>query len=675
MIRRSLRILVIAALSLGLFAAGGLKLAHADFEGHVSNITVVNSGTTVTYYVCVVAPSLPLAVGVAVRDQNGTAQQVTASYTGLGCGNGTYLMSGSATLPPGSYQFRAACGLLSDGNLIPCAQAALPFAGSSSGSDVENGCQVDFSTSTNLQNPRDCNVPGTVGSFGNPQTGPQPVPATATPTLAPTSTPTLTPTSTPTPVPTSTSVPTSTPTSNNSGGSTTGTGGGTNPSPGGGTNPGTGGGTNPGTSSGGSTPSSGGGATNSASASATPGSASPGTPTATPAVAVVSSSNNSSNGSGGNSGNNPGNGTGDKSGNTSGGSTGDTSGTSKGGTSQHANKQGNSTAQAHATAVAAGVSRHPATKHGTVRAAGKAKAKVALRVLSQPPSVRPGEVVHFTVAYVADALVQLTAALPGVHPLSAVGMTGKNGHATLSVTVPPNVALHNGHAHIQVALHALHGAWSHRAATATAAAVARARARLTVATRLASGTPVRVVVTFAGQKPRVYFAVIGARGSLSLDVAHVAAVSAPHGGKGHARQNRNQARAHLVIWSMRATQRAAATTALNVANIVIRVTGGPIVNCRQVQTAVVHYRPHTALKVLFSFADGPNHMVLVRTDAQGNATARATLTYVRAANPLRVAVAVGDATPRAKHIDSASTSVTLPLACRSSAPINVTVSS
>jgi len=283
-------------------------------------------------------------------------------------------------------------------------------------------------------------------------------------------------------------------------------------------------------------------------------------------------------------------------------------------------------------------------------------------VITMPPLLRPGDVARFIIAYKPGVLIHLTTTLPGAPPLSAVGLTGRDGRVTLSIVVPFAVALHNGRAGATVAVDAFEGTWTHTIMTTTGRVSARSRSQLTVLTPFNQGTPVRAQVSFVGHQPQVYFAATERFGVLKLDVP------VPHGiAKG------GRAHASVAIWSLRNARRTITRTALNVSDLVIHVDGGPIAHCQQLQVAHVRYRPHTRLQILFSFADSPRFTVTVRTDARGEATAGVRLTYVRADDPLNVDVEVGDTTPQARRVELVSSSVNLPVACRGSTPISVTV--
>lgn len=230
MIRRGCIVLVGVAMGCGLLTPSAAVSTFADNSAHFSNIGVGVSGSTATYYLCIVGAVAPLFAGVTATDANGNQYSINGSYNGQSCGTGTYLIVASApNLGPGSYQFLGAQGVMSDKTPLPPALRDSAFISmiSSNPDTVAQDCPtLDFTVgSGGPTSPQDCHGSGTAGSFATIGTGPTPVPMPTNTPVA-TNTPTALPTNAPTPAPpVPTSAPANSPTGTSSGSPSQGTGG------------------------------------------------------------------------------------------------------------------------------------------------------------------------------------------------------------------------------------------------------------------------------------------------------------------------------------------------------------------------------------------------------------------------------------------------------------------
>lgn len=176
------RVLVMALLGLGLCAGRDALPTQADSAAYISNISVGVVNGTVSYYVCVVAPSPPSTGIVMVTGAAKKQYLAHLNYVDHSCGSGAYLMTGTLThLPAQRYHFGTACVLLGQGAVLPCLNPAGGLVSNFKGQTVTNQCQVDFTPRKNAT-PRDCTGSGVIGSLAGatpPTPGPQP---TATPT-------------------------------------------------------------------------------------------------------------------------------------------------------------------------------------------------------------------------------------------------------------------------------------------------------------------------------------------------------------------------------------------------------------------------------------------------------------------------------------------------------------
>ncbi|MCA1598159.1 MAG: hypothetical protein LC769_03915, partial [Chloroflexi bacterium] len=150
--QRGVIALVVVVLGVGLLAVHTAAPTQAASSARITNVSVEVSGATVTYHMCLLAPSEPLSAAVTVSGPGGTKQPALV-YSGQRCGQGTYYLKGSivGSLPAGSYQFQAACALLNQDPVIPCLTRHSGLVANFSGVTVPNQCQVDFDPSVSMR--------------------------------------------------------------------------------------------------------------------------------------------------------------------------------------------------------------------------------------------------------------------------------------------------------------------------------------------------------------------------------------------------------------------------------------------------------------------------------------------------------------------------------------------
>lgn len=643
MIRRSVIILTVAALGFGTFVVRDVSTFAAGLIGF-TNIGVGVSNGTAQYLLCLRDPGFgpPGVGGVTISGPSG---QVQARLVGTPyvCAEGSTAVGYEVAatfnnLPSGNYTFDAAIIQGADGvpyGLTPGSS----FEPNFSGLTVETTCQVNFTVSPDSPTgrPQGCNGGGAFGTFNAIPLPPTP---TSTPP-PPTSTPPP-PTSTPPlpPLPTSTSQPANTPQPT----STTGTG---SPPPATATTGSSGGGQSSPTPPAGSGTGSGTGGTPTSTATTPPitvvVSSSPGD-TATSGQATSSSTSGSGNTSGGSSTSNGG------------------SSTSNGGSSSN-----------HGTA---GVSKAAAGKHQpahpTKAAPGKRRpaphaAALPLSATVLSSLVAPGETARIAVTSAPDTLIQVRVAYPRGMTVTQFGVTDLHGHLTLSVQVPRNVAVRDGHATAVVSVQAMAGAWH---AQPTFSAAVRPSSRPGAVEHIVISAPknagLRATVTLPGRAPLAFFGTADGNGRYVLSLTVPRSVKLQHGA----------AIARVAVATLTPSRRATAKKSLAISDLIMNVVGNAIVKCAQTQTVHVRYHPNVSLKILVLFANGLQIVLNARTDALGDATSPVKLSYVKADNPVQITVAAVDETPHVSRMEQTLINVSLPPACqRSGIDANVTVGS
>lgn len=162
----------------------------AETPALITNISAAVSGGTVSYSLCLLAPStFPAAEGAVTLQSADGNKVIPLTPTSLTCGGATALMQGSVSgLPAGSYRFRSACVLLTSSAtasapVIPCLVRDVGLASNFEGATVATECQVDVDP-TRTMPPQNCTGPGVVGDLTNPVSQPTPAPPTATPPIS-----------------------------------------------------------------------------------------------------------------------------------------------------------------------------------------------------------------------------------------------------------------------------------------------------------------------------------------------------------------------------------------------------------------------------------------------------------------------------------------------------------
>jgi len=615
--RRRLPVLVLVAMAIGLFAAYNIIPAQADNSLRISNVGVTavtanGDGTyAATYTVCAQASSLPFssASGLTIKDPNGN--QLTARLSASGaCANyyGTayQLQAAFSSLAAGAYSFVSACVEASDGTPF-CALRTSAFSPSAPyGVNVGSKCTVDFSTNApptpvNCGDPTQLGVQGSILGSGPPPPPPTntPRPPTATNTPVP---PSATPTNTPVP-PTNTpgagNPPTSTPVPPTS------------------------------TKGAGNTP------TN------TP------RPTDTAVVIIVDQSATP------------------------------TSNPSSTATTQSSTTHDNNPAPPTATAVVVHVDgpgttqvSNPTSNVKTQPATtpvgepsgglGAPPAGPNLQVTMLAPLVHPGAVQHIAISYVEDALVQAKIAFPGLPSLSLYDITDSHGRVTLAATVPSNVKLSKGRASAKVSVQAVSGPFHH--VTTLAPSVRPGSIKLVTVSTTAN-TMIRADITLPGVRPFKLVTRSDKHGHATL------AITVPKNVKLH----NGRAVAHVDVSAVSVKRQAAATSVLNVSDMVVTVSASSIVNCVQNQVVHVAYWPHAPLRIVMRFPHNRRVTLTTHADARGNATAQVQLNYSHTTSPLNIGVQVSDMTARVRRSESIAYPVALPRVCQAASNASITI--
>ena len=269
------------------------------------------------------------------------------------------------------------------------------------------------------------------------------------------------------------------------------------------------------------------------------------------------------------------------------------------------------------------------------------------------PLVQPGADAPVAVSYVKDALVQAVAHVPGQPAVTLLNTTDSHGNVTLVVRVPHRVPLRRGHAVASLVVRATSGLWY---SLATRALMVHPGATWHIAGSYTPLTPVRVLVTFPGVRPRRFLAVTDSDGHLRLTVRVPRNITLHHG----------HALAHAAISALAGTRRVEATGNLNISDMVVSVARGPIVSCLQKQTVHVAYHPNVRLSIVLLLPNGRHLALSARTDQRGVATVNLQVHYVQASNPLRIEVEASDTSARPPRLERITFAVALPPACRGS---------